>query len=52
MSVVREREEGVPLMLRRSAVLIFPSLLADDGDEEISPEVQLVNVQRSKERML
>ena len=43
VSVVREREEGVPLMLRRSAVLIFPSLLADDEDEDVSPDVQLEN---------
>ena len=43
MSVVREREEGVPMMLSRSAVLIFPSLLAYDEDEEVSPDVQLEN---------
>ena len=38
----REREEGVPLMLSRSAVLMFPPLSADDEDEDGSPEVQLV----------
>ena len=42
VSVVREREEGVPLMLSRSAVLMFPPLSADDEDEDGSPEVQLV----------